>query len=1144
MHRTRTARTTSMVGISTACAVILLVIAGDVAWAQSPPPRLNENCIVSVLNRNTRVRPDGTWVLPNIPANFGLVRARATCVFNGQTTSGESAPFLLVANGSVNVPPIVLGSSTPIPSSLTVTTAAATLSQLGATTTATVLATYPGIGGNPPTTQDVTLGSFGTRYIVSNSAIATITGDGLVSALASGTVLIQATNEGTAGFTSVRVVLTGDTDADGIPDDVELTLGLNPNNAADAAGDLDVDGLSNLNEYLRGTDARSPDSDGDGIYDGEETVPGADGVVTNPLAADSDGDGVRDGLEIASGSDPNNPLSLNLGKALSSISVTPENFTIIVNSVQGEGSRQLTVTGALQDGTTINLTSTTRGTNYLSSNLDVCDFGFPDGRVFGGQNGPCTITVTNSGHTDTATGSVTNFTPVPLGFVNLPGYANNVDVAGNFAYVAAGAAGLQIVNVSNRAAPVVVAAFDTPGNANDVRVLGNFAYVADGGSGLQIINITNPLAPQFAGSVETPGVAWDVAVSNNRAFVADGDAGLAIIDVTNPAQAAILGSVNPPGTQKGVAIDPTRNIAVLASGTSGVHVIDVSNPAAPAQIAAVPGGDVRDVELQNNYAFLADYERSLTSLDLSVPATPILRGSTPLNTGGRLHDVVVQGNFSLGADVLFVNGVPIVAIDAPETPIPRAILNFSALGDSDGQGIAADAGYVYLAAVGGSAFQENGTTASGNNRLYIGQYVAIQDLGGVPPTVTLVQPTPGISVIEGTRVTVRATASDDVAVAAVTFLANGVPVVSDSSEPYEVQITAPAAPGPLVLSARAIDFGNNTSNSQEVSVVVTPDPLTTARGVVRDVNNQPVAGATVTVLTSTALTQSDGSFVIQSLPTTQGAFSARAVVVVNGVTLRGGSPAAVPVPSGFTELGTIIVRRGGRLFATSSQQGTNQRSVFIIETDTGVPTLVGAPSPVQRPLSDVSFNPITGVMYVMHGSSSTGCELLTVDPGTAQILSRVTVTSNVSIQGCDAIAHDANGVLYVGVWAQGRLLTVNPATGVALTDIPITGGGTNNHAADLAFDPTTGELWAARGGSLDGRIVRINPQTAAVTRILDIPPTGIGQEVTAIAFDIDGQMFVSISGDRLAKVNKETGAFTFVGTGFNGAKIAGLGFEQ
>ena len=70
---------------------------------------LNENCTISVLNRNVQAKPDGSWVLPNVPANFGPVRARATCIVDGRTISGESAPFNVPANGVVNVPQIIFG---------------------------------------------------------------------------------------------------------------------------------------------------------------------------------------------------------------------------------------------------------------------------------------------------------------------------------------------------------------------------------------------------------------------------------------------------------------------------------------------------------------------------------------------------------------------------------------------------------------------------------------------------------------------------------------------------------------------------------------------------------------------------------------------------------------------------------------------------------------------------------------------------------------------------------------------------------------------------------------------------------------------------------------------------------------------------
>ena len=65
-------------------------------------------------------------------------------------------------------------------------------------------------------------------------------------------------------------------------------------------GDLDGDGLTNEEEEALGLDPESADSDGDGLDDKIEIDWGSD-----PLNADSDGDGVPDADEYALGSDPN-----------------------------------------------------------------------------------------------------------------------------------------------------------------------------------------------------------------------------------------------------------------------------------------------------------------------------------------------------------------------------------------------------------------------------------------------------------------------------------------------------------------------------------------------------------------------------------------------------------------------------------------------------------------------------------------------------------------------------------------------------------------------------------------------------------------------------------------------------------------------
>src|SRR3989442_9441872 len=82
------------------------------------------------------------------------------------------------------------------------------------------------------------------------------------------------------------------------------------------------------------------------------------------------------------------------------------------------------------------------------------------------------------------------------------------------------------------------------------------------------------------------------------------------------------------------------------------------------------------------------------------------------------------GRFAFGADVFFVNGVPIINVSDPANPIPVAILDFRNFQDDNGTGIAADNNFVYLTAERGFG-TENGTV--GDTRLYIGQYLTIED---------------------------------------------------------------------------------------------------------------------------------------------------------------------------------------------------------------------------------------------------------------------------------------------------------------------------------------------------------------------------------------------------------------------------------
>ena len=123
-------------------------------------------------------------------------------------------------------------------------------------------------------------------------------------------------------FDNEKAQFWSDADNDGLPDWYEnLYPGtLNRSDPTDATKDPDNDGLTNLQEFAKGTDPSNPDTDGDGLKDGVETNTGiwvsATDTGTDPLKADTDGDGLNDGVETHTGvfvsasntgTDPNKP---------------------------------------------------------------------------------------------------------------------------------------------------------------------------------------------------------------------------------------------------------------------------------------------------------------------------------------------------------------------------------------------------------------------------------------------------------------------------------------------------------------------------------------------------------------------------------------------------------------------------------------------------------------------------------------------------------------------------------------------------------------------------------------------------------------------------------------------------------------------
>jgi len=57
--------------------------------------------------------------------------------------------------------------------------------------------------------------------------------------------------------------------------------------------------------------------------------------------------------------------------------------------------------------------------------------------------------------------------------------------------------GLNILDLNNLENPILIGSCSTPGYALNVSIEDNFAYIVDAGEGLQIMDITNPEIPEI-----------------------------------------------------------------------------------------------------------------------------------------------------------------------------------------------------------------------------------------------------------------------------------------------------------------------------------------------------------------------------------------------------------------------------------------------------------------------------------------------------------------------------------------------------------------------------------------------------------------------------------------------------------------------
>ena len=288
--------------------------------------------------------------------------------------------------------------------------------------------------------------------------------------------------------------------------------------------------------------------------------------------------------------------------------------------------------------------------------------------------------------------------PHPFSKVTISGYGDKIAVRDNFAFVGT-STGIEALDVFNPNAPIHIGSYPIPSGATDVFQQGIHLFVAAGEAGLLILDASNPAAIFQVGALNPPppefGIvsAVDVFVSRNFALLAEMDAGLRFIDVSNygapilrstfGSMTLLVESVVASGTiafAEGRVIDfsvPTNPVTIGTYHSFGVLAIrehllaagndlyDVSHPSSPIHLSVLPVFNICDTELLLDRALVAGGSNGGVQLvDITNPSTPVLLGRTPTLGGGL-------GAVLLGTTALVAQSNELALVDFdPEEMIP------------------------------------------------------------------------------------------------------------------------------------------------------------------------------------------------------------------------------------------------------------------------------------------------------------------------------------------------------------------------------------------------------------------------------------------------------------------------------------------
>jgi hypothetical protein len=294
-----------------------------------------------------------------------------------------------------------------------------------------------------------------------------------------------------------------------------------------------------------------------------------------------------------------------------------------------------------------------------------------------------------------------------VGTIVLSDAVLDVAVAGSYAYLATGQGGLQVIDLTDPTAPLLLHTRAATSYTSAVLAVGSYLYVTDGA--LNVMDISDPRAPlelaHFSPTYPSPPVGNVIGASGHYVYTVydtayDKAGGLWIFDLSDPTAPTVVGNFQAQArVQDGAA---TNGFGYLLVGQATPHlvVIDLSEPERPRRVdldsaTSWPG---QRLTTGASYVYLVDPTSGdrgtvLQVLDSSQPNAPVLVGSFEGLNAPIEAMLVVDQTVYVGAGHRLI----LLDLTKPDKPVRLGLFEFETL-PAEIRGVDAAERYVYLAA--------------------------------------------------------------------------------------------------------------------------------------------------------------------------------------------------------------------------------------------------------------------------------------------------------------------------------------------------------------------------------------------------------------------------------------------------------------